>query len=212
MKIVFDNDVLLKGACYGLLDQFISAECEPNEVIGILGAARFVVASKIRGRSNRSAWALQNLAAFLPKTEILEPSEREQSMAADLELAGQKAGLNLNSGESLLCSIVVYRALALLLTGDKRAIEAIDRLLDCDSRLDKMKARVECIEQLIAKLLCSLDASELQRAICSEPDIDKALANCFSCRSPDVRITSFAEGLYSYIEDLRAVARRVLIS
>jgi hypothetical protein len=213
MKAVLDNDILLKGVCYGLLDQFVSAECEDGDVLGVLGAARFVVASKIRSRSDSTkvALALQILAGFLTQAEVLEPSQEEQSLAADLELAAQKAGLGLDSGESQLCAIVVSRRLSLLLTGDKRAIEAIEKLLEGNPQIDGIRGKIKCLEQLVVNVLLRADANYLRRAICEEPYVDKALTNCFSCYSPEASAASFIEGLNSYIEGLRAIAVNVLV-
>ena len=56
--------------------------------------------------------------SFVDTAQIIEPTEEEQLMAADFELAAQRAAVALDSGESQLCAVLIARALRLLLTGD----------------------------------------------------------------------------------------------
>lgn len=212
MKAAIDNDILFKGACYRLLDELIATTCSDAETFGTLGSARFVVAKKIeKNRSLRNpAAALAALSQFLDRSEALEPTEGERSMAADLELGAQRLSINLDSGESQLCAMLVLRVLPLLLTGDKRAITALEKLLDADSRLIALCGKVRCLEQLVYDALMQGDHATLRTAICSEPEADKALTICFSCKSQSVVFASIVEGLQSYVKALRAEATRVL--
>ena len=212
MKAAIDNDILFKGACYGLLSELVSTSCPNSEVPGILGSARFVVSAKIRKRSllRNRARALENFSDFLGRTQALEPTDSEQSMAADLELAAQRLGVSLDTGESQLCSILVNRVLSLLLTGDKRAIVAMEKLVDADTRLAPVCGRVRCLEQLVRDAVVTQGHETFRTAICSEPEIDKALAICFGCTSRSIEPLSLIEGLQSYINSLRKDASRVL--
>lgn len=212
MKALMDNDVLLKGACYRLLRELAATLCSDSDAVGVLGSARFVVPRKIdkmKLRGDRAA-ALKILLTFLSEAEALEPADDEQKLAADMELAAQKQGVSLQGGESLLCAILVRRALPLLATGDKRAIVAIEKLLDTDFRLAPVRGRVRCLEQLFAAALRPYGCTTLRAAVCAEPEVDKSLMVCFSCQSHAVRETTILEGLRSYIEDLRRTAGRVL--
>jgi len=212
MNALIDNDVLLKGACYRLLGQLATTICADSPVVGVLGSARFVVPrkmEKVNLRGDRAA-ALKVLFMFLSEAEALEPADNEQRLAADMELAAQKHGVNLHEGESLLCAILVQRALPSLATGDKRAIVAIEMLLDIDSRLLAVRGRVKSLEQLFAAALVRHGCAALRMAVCAEPEVDKSLAICFSCSSHSVEDTTVMEGLQSYISDLRRKAGRVL--
>jgi hypothetical protein len=212
MKAAIDNDILFKGACYGLLNELIGTACPGTDNFGTLGSARFVVAKKIEKNKllrNRGA-ALAALTQFLDRSEALEPTKSEQDMSADLELAAQRLSINLDTGESQLCAMVVIRALPLLLTGDKRAIAAMEKLIDADNRLTALCGKVRCLEQLFYDALMKGDHAALRAAICSEPEADKALAICFSCTSQSAMLASIVEGLQSYIRALRMEATRVL--
>jgi hypothetical protein len=212
MKAAIDNDILFKGACYGLLNELISTVCSATDRVGTLGSARFVVAKKIEKNNllrNRTA-ALALFFEFLKRSEPLEPTQNEQNVAADLELAAQRLGINLDSGESQLCGMLVFRVLPLLLTGDKRAITAMEKLIDADNRLISLCGKVRCLEQLVYDALTTENSGAFRAAICAEPEVDKALAICFSCTSRSVGLASIVEGLQSYVKALRTEATRVL--
>jgi hypothetical protein len=214
MKAAIDNDVLLKGACYGLLADLVSLTCPSDEDVGVLGSARYVVPGQIAKRAlNRDrAVALDVFFKFLDKATALEPLDSEQDMAADLELTAQQLGVSLDAGESQLCAILVHRSLPLLLTGDKRAIAALERLLDVYTPLTPICGKVVCLEQLFAFALAKEGGDRWRHAVCAEPGVDKSLAICFSCHGESVSVESNIAGLRSYINDLRSVATRVLVS
>jgi hypothetical protein len=209
MNALLDNDVLLKGACYGLLDQLITSPYRPA---GVLGAALFVVSRRIAKTAFRknSEIARAGFEAFLLESIVLEPTDDEQTMAADFELAAQRAGVPLDAGESQLCAILVRRVVPVLITGDKRAIRAIELLLDSEPRLCELCGRIRCLEQLVRGALTRDTSSHLRDAICAEPAVDKALAICFSCTNETGTYDSFVEGLDSYIAALTGEAKRVL--
>jgi hypothetical protein len=212
MRAAIDNDILFKGACYGLLVDLVSTVCPANGAVGVLGSARFVLPKKIAGSALRRdhASVLQALFEFLGRATVLEPLGGEQDMAADLELAAQELGVSLDAGESQLCAIMVHRLLPLLFTGDKRAITALERLLDADPRLVPIAGKVMCLEQAFVLALARDGCDTWRRAVCAEPGVDKALTICFSCHSESVPEQSHRDGLQSYISALRCVAARVL--
>ncbi len=213
MTAVIDNDILTKGSCYGLLDELLSPVATASNPFGVLGAARFVVSKKISKKTLRKGIeaAIRNLYDFLSRAVVLEPTQDEQTMAAEFELAAQRAGVGLDAGESQLCAILISRLVPLLLTGDKRAVQAIEQLLDSESRLSALCGKTKCLEQLVLDLLAArIDSDMLRGAICEEIEIDKTLTICFSCKSHDGASRNHAEALQSYITDLRKRAPRVL--
>ena len=212
MKALVDNDILFKGACYGLLDEFISGICVSPDTVGVLGSAWFVVSKKIqRTPLNKTIeTAINNLRTLLIRAVTLEPNETEQSMAATFELAALQLGVSLDAGESQLCAILISRLVPYFLTGDKRAIEAIEQLLDSESQLARVCGKVRCLEQLVLDALTvHIEPTSLRASICAEAHIDKTLAICFLCSSVGDG-GDYSEGLRSYISDLRKQAARVL--
>jgi hypothetical protein len=211
MRALVDNDILLKGACYRLLATLVAMKCG-TERVGYLAAARFVLSKKI-GRATLRGNAVEaqaELLNFLSEHEAIETTAEEQALAAILETAAQSLPVNLDTGESQLLAVLVLRTLPSLLTGDKRAIIAIERLLDATTGLSEAAGKITCLEQLVKLAILGSDPMATRTAICKEPEVDLALSVCFSCFSPDVTATSILEGIDSYISDLRQKAPRAL--
>lgn len=212
MTGLIDNDVLLKGACYGLLPELVGG-VSTIDSIGVLGTARFVVLDRIHKSQLKAghAQAITLFGSFLARVSVVEPTPDEQHLAADLELTAQRLGLNLDSGESQLCAVLALRLLPLLMTGDKRAIASIDKLIDHNSHLSSVRGKVMCLEQLFLELLNDGTIGDgIRTLVCAEPDVDKTMSNCFSCAGGVDSKDSQREGLRSYIERLRITASRVL--
>lgn len=209
MEVLADNDILIKGACFRVLDELFSNIVQP---IGILGAAPYVVRDAIKRKDliGDSRVAVSDFDAFFEQAEVLEPSEEEQTLAADFELAAQEEGVPLDAGESQLCAVLIVRRLRLLYTGDKRAICALEELLAYDSRLLAIRGRVRCLEQLFLECTSETNLSTVRSAVCSEAKVDTALSICFSCGSSSLSFDTLSEALHSYINDLRRQAPQVL--
>lgn len=213
MIAVVDNDILHKGLRYGLLaqiSQYLGHEADQD--IGVLGQARFVVAHLIRRQEparGRHA-LLQELEQFVDAATVLEPTDAESQLAADLEFAAQRHNIPLDTGESQLCAVVLERGVPTLLTGDKRAIAGIEELMSELPRLIDLSGKVTCLEQSILAVLQDAEPLALRAAICAEPAADVVLAICFSCASPDFSPHNAVECLNSYINDLRKAAPRAL--
>jgi hypothetical protein len=209
-----DNDIVLKAVCYRLTSTFwpgLGVTCH----VGVLGAARYVVRAAVdratlRGDKTR---VHAELAALLDGASLLEPSVSEIELASEMEIAAQRAGVSLDSGESQLAAMICLRGIDLLETGDKRAILGLETVLDQIERLRPICGRVRSLEQIVRALIADEQTpNRLTEAICSEPAVDKALSICFSCFSGREGATNPTEGLDSYIADLRRHAPRVLVA
>lgn len=209
-RAVLDNDVLIKCAAYRLLKEVVASP-EDDWSVGSLGAARFVVPNRLARHPEivDGAAAVEHWQSVLEHLELLEPNDVEEQLASDLEEAALRYGLDLDSGESQLCAMVIERMIPLLITGDKRAIVAIERLLNVVDWLLDLGGRVGCLEQLADWLCGRLGADSVRGRICTEPGADRALSVCFSCAGyPDYAVDP--EGLRSYIDALRLQAPRTL--
>lgn len=210
MKGLLDNDILIKGSCYGLASGLEKA-IPGNGRCGILGAAKYVAPEVVRGLGLKSAAkALASLVGFLEQCSVVEPDEYERRLAASLESHAQRLALNLDAGESQLVAILLHRTLPFLATGDKRAIASLERLIDVDSQFAAVTGRVLCLEQVVLRLVSSLGEATLRIAICSEPGVDKTMTICFACHSVKPADGAIPECLHSYLNDLRVQAPRAL--
>ncbi|MFD6290932.1 hypothetical protein [Streptomyces sp. NPDC060205] len=180
--------------------------------VGVLGAARFVVKKHLerRGRIVDRESAIQHFENFLTSVVELEPTADELQLASLIEESAVAAGVELDSGESQLCAISVKRGPMLLLTGDKRAIAGAEIVQEAVTELSELQGRIVCLEQVIAGISERIGAVETRRRICAEPYVDRALSICFQCQGANPRPESFAEGLLSYVQYMRAQASTLL--
>ena len=211
---VADNDILYKGAWYGLLPELLSAIPCVVEQTMVLGQARFVVGKRIERQERKgvagAAEALQRFLNLVDALSVVEPTRDEQLLAADIENAAQLQGLPVDAGESLLSAVVLRRGLEKFATGDKRAVAALEQLILAQADVEGLAGRLVCLEQLFLRLLSGIDPGAVRRAVCQCRDVDRALSICFGCASPELAPEKSAEGLSSYIGALRAEAPRLL--
>jgi hypothetical protein len=205
-----DNDVLLKALSYGLEEHFWPDA--DHEQIGVLGAARFVLADRLRkAELQRSTWSAA-LEGLLDGAETLEPDEAEVDLATAVEQRASKLGFELDSGESQLAAMVVTREIDRLETGDKRAIAGFEPMLSEIVELASLGGRVRCLEQIAHRVAADSERfASVADAVCRETNVDRALSTCFSCYSGiDVDQESVLGALLSYIEDVRKAAPTLL--
>lgn len=206
-----DNDILIKSAAYGLLQHAVGYLVQQYGSVGVLAAARFYV-PKVLSRTRLSkdvTPVLQSFEAILAQVALLEPTADETRLAAEFELAAKRANLSLNVGESQLIAIAMLRGFAALITGDKRAIESIEPILQSFGGHTNLAGVVVCMEQLIKRLLL-VPVADINLAICGEAHIDTALRICFKCATGPGTAAEWIAGLDSYIEGLRVQAPNIL--
>lgn len=206
-EILVDTDVLIKAVSYRLANSTLAFLAERGLHPKVLGAARFMLATHVAKarRVADVAAAAAELAAVTPKLEDIEPTPEESTLAADIEALAATSGLPVHGGESQLLAMLMMRSTRRLLTGDKRAIEAISKMLS-----PLPPHRIACFEQLLGSLIEVLGPNVVRSAVCAEPAVDKALASACCCASAPG--TDPRPGLESYIEDLRKKASFLLSS
>ena len=212
-SLLCDNDIILKSCCCDLSLEVLICLTRIG-VVSVLGAAQYVVASRI-SRSSRisdKAAAQENFEVFIMSVQMIEPTDSEVELAAEFESEAQKRNLSLDGGESILLAAFLYRGASLMLTGDKRAIAAIEMLKAVNASAAKIPQQIACLEQLFLSLLQGNDFKILQQRVCREPATDVALSNCFSCKSGKFSQQSIRDGLTSYVTSVRSIAPSTLLS
>src|SRR5687767_12231179 len=101
-----DNDIVFKAACYRLTSIFWPTG-DGAPPIGVLGAARYVIRSLLEkaSLSGSADDARADFEAFLLRATTLEPEPHEAALAAEMELAAQRLGAELDTGESQLAAM-----------------------------------------------------------------------------------------------------------
>lgn len=208
--VLLDNDVVLKVASYSLADEVLAVTTVNDTPPAMLGVGRFVIRNRL-SRATNIADAARATVAFdrmLAAMTLVEPDEREMEAAADLEAAAIRRDLELDGGESQLLAILANRACSLLVTGDKRAIAAMAIVAAAEAG-----SRVACLEQLVAHVVAVNGTQVIQSRICAEPNVDRAITNCFACSSPvPPGEDDVLAGLASYTGHLDRSAPGVLIA
>lgn len=208
---LIDNDVLYKTAMYGLARTLFKTEPYGTQQFHALGAARFMITKKLTKRppTRGADLALSEFESLLLQINALEPTDEEIALAAELEYYAGQQGQALDGGESLLCAALITRGSDYIFTGDKRAITAVGTLLSrgtCAS----LAGKIICLEQLFIQLLAHTSPTAIRSAVCAEPNVDRALTNCFACNSITPPTEGIFEGLSSYVSSIRTSAPNVL--
>lgn len=207
-----DNDVILKGVSYGFLNELLGAIPGAPHAHGVLGTARYVLRKALQKRPpKRVNAAREELEMALVSLEVLEPTEQEIALAAQMEFEAQQQAVPMHVGECQLVAMLVTREFHHILTGDRKAIAALASIaLPAGIDPAKLTARFICFEQAIRHLVAALGATTVKDAICAEREVDSAMRVCFSCASPEVDEASWLAGLESHIAELRTVSGRLL--
>lgn len=198
MTTLLDNDIVLKGCAWQLVDEVILFGTEGNAAC--LGVARYSIRSRLRRWSvlTHPDRALACFEASALRIQWLEPTADEIALAADFEELALTGGFQLDSGESQLAAMAVTRNSRMLITGDKRAIVALSTV--AAGRID---GRIACLEQLLTSLCMALGDETVQHAVCSEPRADRTAAIVFACTGS---VAEPRKALASYVNHLRATA------
>lgn len=208
-SILLDNDIALKACAYRCHVEVVAATTLHGMPPAMLRIARFTLHSRLSrpcGIADR-AGAITALDNLLAEVRLLDPTEAEIKLAAELEELATTQGLSFDIGESQLVAILLSRNAVLLFTGDKRAIAALAGMA-----LAGAVGRIGCFEQLATMLLAKHEHEPIRHSVCAEPSADKAMTVCFACSSETVSAKDILDGLASYIRHLRAQTGDMLIA
>lgn len=207
-QVLLDNDVVLKLACYALVTEALAATSSADTPAGMLGVGRFVIRRRVERATNIADrdQARASLEWMIAAVEMLEPTEEEMALAADLEAEASRCGFELDGGESQLLAILARRNLRCLLTGDKRAISAMAAVA-----MALAAGRILCFEQVIERIVAAVGVDEVRPRVCCEPQVDRALTACFGCARDRVPQAEVVDGLASYVNHLDRTAPGILM-
>lgn len=198
---VVDNDIIIKLSRFDLIDLLFGNEA----TAGVLGTAPFVVRSRLKKYPAAATRAESVLARLMP----IEPTDEELHLAATFVDAAARENVAFDGGEALLFAMACHAESTIVLTGDRRAIEAAEQLLATQAALGNVQGRIYCLEQVLLSAL-SAGHGGLKTRICDDRDADRTLAICFSCFSSVDDEDQQRECLESYVAATRQAAPRLL--
>jgi hypothetical protein len=196
--LLIDNDVLLKLARYGLLDEAIALfECTPTDVRVLASAKYRLLPANNRLRFCEDEESAARLEAFLKTSNPLDAGLADPNLLDVLN-----AVPNIDAGEALLFAVGANNRDTLVITGDKRSLAT---LCSHDSVADVSKAlagRVVSMEVLFS-MLTEYQFTLIQKRVRDKPNVDITLKIVFGVTVP-ADFESVKKGFNSYISDLRS--------
>jgi len=210
--VLLDNDIALKTCCYDLVGEVCTLLAGDQFALAVLGVAKFVLRKRIEksGKIEDRQRASTALGELLSKATKLEPNIAEVELAASFEVHAQMVGVAFDPGESLLLAALIRRSALALVTGDKRAIVAVDQIATALDLHTSVDGRLLCLEQVVLALCETMCAAKIATRICAEALVDMAMSICFSCSTGCFEEARTLDGLQSYIADLRKQSGAIL--
>lgn len=202
LRLLIDNDVLVKAAHWGLLDHLPAlVEADWNAVAA--PESLIYRARRADPKLFRNAAAAADLFGRLAKTARLPPP--------NVEVVRQLQGaVGIDVGELALIGALYDYPETILLTGDKRALVALADPAFATIH-ERIRGRVMCLEQFLAYVLTRTGPEALAVAVGAHRELDAA-ARCIVGSTDTKNAASIQEGLKSYINDLNQKAAGVLTS
>lgn len=151
MNLFLDNDVLEKLASWDLLDEGVRTRGFDLAAVRVLPSLKFRLglAGKKMRRPKYPDQVLERIRSFL--------SYAGECTDAPPDKYGALVNVsNLDAGEAILFVQAAETDGALVLTGDKRSIEAVATAPQCADIARKLAGRVLCLEQIMLGVVAAL--------------------------------------------------------
>lgn len=204
MSLFIDNDALLKLASYDLLDTALTMFNIRPEDIHVLATARYaLIPDKNRLRRCKTEECASRLESFLAKANKLT----QDGLSADM-LDALTSEPGIDPGEALMLGMAASAPDSYIITGDKRALEALQAGKGLNDVCEVLAGRVLPLE-LLFSFLVEGDFAQVQVRVRSQPEVDKALTYAFGVSTP-ANLASVRAALDSYVGHLRRLTGSLL--
>lgn len=179
MNLFLDNDVLEKLASWDLLDDGVRACGFGLDSVRVLPSLKFRLglAGKKKGRPKYPEDILARLQSFLTAVgECTEAPPTDDDALVNVS--------NLDAGEAILFVQAASTDGAILLTGDKRSIQAVATAPECAEIANRLAGRVLCLEQVVLRIVDTLgfETVKLRIVNSSALELDTAIHAAFGSR------------------------------
>lgn len=204
MNLFIDNDALLKLASYDLLDiAIVMFDIQP-EGIQVLATAKYaLLPAKDRLRRCKTEECAARLESFLSRVKKLSVDDADD---ATLDALAERPGID--AGEAIMLAVAASKSDSFIITGDKRAVEALHIGQGLDGVREALAGRILSLELLLS-FMVEGDFAQVQARVRSQPDVDKALTNVFGVSAP-ASLESVRAALDSYVAHLRRLTGALL--
>jgi len=190
LKLFVDNDVILKLAQYGILEQLTMLFTGTTDLVA-LDSARYKLLPK---RNRLELCKTEDVAGRVEA--FLDAAITVSSEPVDVEILEELNGSpGIDAGEALLFAAAASAKNTRVLTGDKRALAGLGGLQHSNCA-QALAGKIIMLEALIQGF-SQADPGLTQTVVRSNPTVDKALTNVFGVSSP-ASSDSVMDGLESY--------------
>jgi len=197
-----DNDIILKLAAYNLFWEATTKLNVKQENIRILPTAQKVFSSNSRISRQYTSQTIQRALQIVRGcTPIAQYSQEEFKSLVSEE--------GIDAGEAMLVAATQLEKNSLLVTGDKRFIQALasSNLVDVKQRLSK---RIICLEQLLLNLLEVSEFDKICRRVVSAENCDETITEMFNSGKQS-KPSEVSSSLSQCVENLRCQTGDLLI-
>lgn len=197
MFFLSDNDIVFKLAhcdLLGLLHQHLNVD---QKEIWILSSCVY----KLRSVLKANPTVLARVEAFCQAVSTINEAELDSNYLQTLQDTG------IDAGEAILAAMACQTEDSYLITGDKRALIALNKLSDVALR-SKLENRIYCFEALLLEMIKHYGFDTLRPHFMNGIASDKVLSMSFG----DGRDESHAvECIGSYLNGIRESAGWLLV-
>jgi hypothetical protein len=195
----FDNDVIIKLSQYDLLEELTVAFGNNLSAFYLLPTYEFVTFHHNDEKALKLFKKIE--AAHRSRAFYLSCNRAEISDHKIMNTIIKLEQPNLDAGELILLGCVMENDSSAMVSGDKRALKEIDRIIS-ERVIEPVNAKFVIVEMAIKSIIEVYGFDHVCSKVRLHPSVDKAITNCFGKQSKSTEENAMA-GLMSYISDLQ---------
>ena len=165
-----DNDVILKLSAFDLLDATIAALKISPENLRVLNTARFVFQGNRKVSQNYSEVIRKRAIDFVKGCQTVNPVASPEFVVLERML---------DVGEATLVAATRQISPFVLMTGDKRCLQALATQVELAEDAERLRDRVICLEHVILLLIQRMGFEMVKMRVLPEIACDTSLKACF---------------------------------
>jgi len=201
MRLLVDNDIVLKLASFNLWDEALACLEAAPEDVRWLPTARFALdlhrgEAAARRWGATIAWRLAGIAATL---RVLEEAPNDAVVAGLINVVG------IDVGERLLFATAAASDSTVVATGDKQSLLALANDPRCAAVHERLRGRLICLEQIVLQILAHNAFADVRARVLQSRalEIDRAVGIAFGAgEQADER--EVRKALLGYVTELRS--------
>lgn len=203
--LLVDNDALLKLSAYDLFEEALGCLHFIPQQVYILATAKYkLLPAKSRLKLCKEEEVADRLEAIIASVNEFSEEQIINPEIIDTLLDYQ----GIDAGEALLIAYAIQIQQSLLLTGDKKALDALTAIA-LENITVQLRNRICVLEVLFLKMI-ETDFPHIQLKVRSKPGVDTTMSFIFGRSLPGTR-ESALDGLRSHITHMKELGNNLLM-